>query len=92
MSDSQTHVGGFAAGEIEARQANSISAPTAGGRSGFGLVVEAPELRAGPLPAKTAGRWRRALGGDNRGFVLRRWLAVSDIAALTKPYIRYTRR
>ena len=57
------------------------------GRAGFGLVVEAPEVRAGPLPATTAGRWRRALAGDNRGFVLRRWLAVSDLAALILAWI-----
>ena len=87
MSDSQTHVGSLAAGEVEPRRASSMPAPTAAGRAGFGLVVEAPELRAGPLPAKTAGRWRRALAGDNRGFVLRRWLAVSDLAALILAWI-----
>jgi len=87
VSDSQTHVGSLAAGEVEPRRASSMPAPTTAGRAGFGLVVEAPELRAGPLPAKTAGRWRRALAGDNRGFVLRRWLAVSDLAALILAWI-----
>jgi exopolysaccharide biosynthesis polyprenyl glycosylphosphotransferase len=61
--------------------------PVATGRLGFGLVVESDELQTRPRPTTTAGRWRRTLAGDNRGFVLRRWLAVSDLTALIVAWI-----
>ncbi|MGH2986396.1 MAG: hypothetical protein ACRDLO_06885, partial [Solirubrobacterales bacterium] len=79
---------GFAAPELEPGSASALSgSPVAAGRLGFGLVVEADELQARPQPATAPGRWRRTLAGDNRGFVLRRWLAVSDLTALIVAWI-----
>jgi exopolysaccharide biosynthesis polyprenyl glycosylphosphotransferase len=78
-------VGGFAGPELEPGALPGT--PPATGRLGFGLVVESDELQVRPRPTTAPGRWRRALAGDNRGFVLRRWLAVSDLAALIVAWV-----
>jgi exopolysaccharide biosynthesis polyprenyl glycosylphosphotransferase len=51
-------------------------------RHGLQLVIETNKRTGRSRSAASSSHRRRTLAGDTRGFVLRRWLAVSDLTAL----------
>jgi exopolysaccharide biosynthesis polyprenyl glycosylphosphotransferase len=73
--------------DAAARNGNGQDAPARDDRR-LQLVVETDARPPRPPSAEHAeGHMRRTFAGDNRGFVFRRWLAVTDLTALITSWL-----
>ena len=60
-----------------------LERPGTAQRHGLQLLIETDEVPERSKHAEAGTHHRRRLAGDTRGFVLRRWLAVSDLTSLS---------